>query len=267
MNNHYDAILKKSLQIDLKNRLIQSPIKSSRLKNNIKKNSFITLTSQASKRSKNDNDNNNNTNANAETNVNTIAASTFNQLPIRKKLLSDFEISEEDKIFDELNWNINKKVFSLPIVKISKSNARNTSGSDKKGAKSLSLMNKTKLDKMYKFDPAMTQSLFQVKRKKNVLDLFQYQTNLLDSIENSISKSNSKKLRKKFVKIRKLCLSKYDLIYPHLEEIEKKEREVIKKVNITNQHCERMLKTQSLDFSRGSFHLKRIKFIKIFQKK
>lgn len=265
MNNHYDAILKQSLQIELKNIVIQSAIKSSRLKNNIKKNSFITLTSQASKRSKNDNDNDNNTNS--KTNINTIAASTFNQLPIRKKLLSEFEISEDDKIFDELNWNINKKGFSLPIVKISKSNARNTNGSDKKGAKSLSLMNKTRLDKMYKFDPATTQSLFRVKRKKNELDLFQYQTNLLDSVENSISKSNSKKLRKKFVKIRKLCLSKYDLIYPHLEKIEKKEREVIKKVNITNQHCERMLKTQSLDFCGGSFHLKKIKFIKIFQKK
>lgn len=228
-----------------------SPRKNEQDDNKNQRNPFLTSTGNVHKRN-HDHD--------------YLPMTPLNQIPIRKMFLSEFEISEDDKIFDELKNNNGPDCQNgiLPIVSITKQNLKLKRYSNKKSANSLGSMNQTKLDDLYKFDTA-TKSLFKAKKRKKELNLYQYQTSLLDSIENVICQNNFHALKRRFAKIRSECCTKYDTIYPFLEEIEKKEREVIKKVNTADQYFERMLKTQSCNIGWRKKKLKKINYIEIFK--
>ena len=74
-------------------------------------------------------------------------------------------------------------------------------------------------------------------------------------------------MEKKFINLRNYSFQKIVLNRKFIEKIEKKEKNLIKRINSKNKKCVTMIKIFSNDFNFKSFYLTEVKFHKVIKKK
>ncbi len=166
----------------------------------------------------------------------------------KRKISNPLEISEEDKIFSEYKLDVLHK---------------------KKNKKVLYTHNLTEdekiLENVYRLTPEYFNKIHKAKKKKDKLNLERYQQNLLLTISDTISKDGYKKLKRQFHKIR-------DKVHVNIEKsnefiigLEKKEKKIIKEINLTSGKCEEMMRNTGFSFGLKKFSLPKIKFYRIIK--
>ncbi len=168
---------------------------------------------------------------------------------LKRKFSNPLEISEEDKIFSQYKLELNKK--------------------QNQNKKSLYTHNLTEdeklLENVYRLTPEYFNKIHKAKKKKDKLNLERYQQNLLLTISDTISKDGYKKLKRQFHKIR-------DKVHVNIEKsnefiigLEKKEKKIIKEINLTSGKCEEMMRNTGFSFGLKKFSLPKIKFYRIIK--
>jgi len=159
------------------------------------------------------------------------------------------EIPEEDKIFEEMNeLNKRKSVFSADDKNIKNFNLTNgfdnNSINKKYFHKRILSHGEKMLNNVYKISPLLIRDLNKAKRKKDDLDLNDYQENLINILNEKISKDNLLKLKEKFIDLRIFSKTSYEEKddYYFIKNIEKKEKNIISDINIINDKCEKLIR-------------------------
>ena len=161
------------------------------------------------------------------------------------------EIPEEDKIFEEMNQlNKRKSIFSADDKNIKNLNLNLSNGFDnhsinKKYFHKRILSHGEKiLNNVYKISPFLLRDLKKAKKKKDDLDLNDYQENLINILNEKISKDNLLKLKEKFIDLRIFSKTSYEEKedYYFIKNIEKKEKNIISDINIINNKCEKLIR-------------------------
>ena len=150
----------------------------------------------------------------------------------REKIIDNpLEIPEEDKIFEEMNeLNKRKSIFSADDKGIKNFNLTNGFDSNsinkKYFHKRILSQGEKMLNNVYKISPLLIRDLNKAKRKKVDLDLYSYQENLLNTLNEKISKDNLLKLKEKFIDLRIFSKTSYEEKddYYFIKNIEKKEK-------------------------------------------
>ena len=176
------------------------------------------------------------------------------------------EIQEEDLIFDELNKIKPKRKKHVHSNVISTKNIILNMNKTKLSKYANLNPEKQILNKVYKYSPDFFEKLNKIRKERKKYNLKNYQTNLLKAINNNISKEEFKKLEKKFINLRNYSFQKIVLNRKFIEKIEKKEKNIIKRINSENKKCVIMMKTFSNDFNFKSFYLPEVKFHKVLKK-
>ena len=171
----------------------------------------------------------------------------------KRKISNPLEISEEDKIFSEYKLDVLHK---------------------KKNKKVLYTHNLTEdekiLENVYRLTPEYFKKIHQAKKKKDQLNLENYQQNLLLTISDTISKDGYKKLKRQFHTIRDKVHVNIEMSNDFIIGLEKKEKKIIKEINVASGKCEEMMRTTGFSFGLKKFSLPKIKFrrlIKVPKKK
>ena len=159
------------------------------------------------------------------------------------------EIPEEDKIFEEMNQlNKRKSIFSADDKGIKNFNLTNgfdgNSINKKYFHKRILSQGEKMLNNVYKISPLLIRDLNKAKRKKVDLDLYSYQENLLNTLNEKISKDNLIKLKEKFNDLRLFSKTSYEEKddYYFIKNIEKKEKNIISDINNINEKCEKLIR-------------------------
>ena len=168
----------------------------------------------------------------------------------REKILENpLEIPEEDKIFEEMNeLNKRKSIFSADDKGIKNFNLTNGFDSNsinkKYFHKRILSQGEKMLNNVYKISPLLIRDLNKAKRKKVDLDLYSYQENLLNTLNEKISKDNLIKLKEKFNDLRLFSKTSYEEKddYYFIKNIEKKEKNIISDINNINEKCEKLIR-------------------------
>ena len=136
--------------------------------------------------------------------------STLTTTSRKDKRINPFEIEEEDKLFQKiLNRKNKKKQKKKPILR-SRDNP---------------------LSKVYKKMPYVLTELDEVKKLKNDMSLMNYQKTLLDVGGKVLNRELNDKLTQKFFEIRKSTETKIEYFENIIDDIEDKEKKIIKKIN------------------------------------
>ena len=177
------------------------------------------------------------------------------------------EIQDEDLIFDELNKikpkhkkHVHSNVISTKNIILNMNKTKLSKYANLNPEKKI-------LNKVYKYSPDFFEKLNKIRKERKKYNLKNYQTNLLKAINNNISKEEFKKLENKFINLRNYSFQKIVLNRKFIEKIEKKEKNIIKRINSENKKCVIMMKTFSNDFNFKSFYLPEVKFHKVIKKK
>ena len=189
-----------------------------------------------------------------------------------RKTINPLEIQEEDKIFNELNTS--KDLNEEDKKKKYNKKSRNFS-SDLKNAKSMFYSNKLCLndnDKIlydvYKLPSDYFEKIDKLKKSKDKLDLKSYQTNLLNTINDYFSRDGIKKLEKNFIHLRNYSYQKIILNKPFIKDIEKKEKKIIKRINLVNKKCEDIILKTAEHFRKlKKISLPKVKFHNVIKRK
>ena len=168
----------------------------------------------------------------------------------REKMLENpLEIPEEDKIFEEMKeLNKRKSIFSADDKGIKNFNLTNGFDSNsinkKYFHKRILSQGEKMLNNVYKISPLLIRDLNKAKRKKVDLDLYNYQENLLNTLNEKISKDNLIKLKEKFYDLRLFSKTSYEEKddYYFIKNIEKKEKNIISDINNINEKCEKLIR-------------------------
>lgn len=168
----------------------------------------------------------------------------------REKMLENpLEIPEEDKIFEEMKeLNKRKSIFSADDKGIKNFNLTNGFDSNsinkKYFHKRILSQGEKMLNNVYKISPLLIRDLNKAKRKKEDLDLYSYQENLLNTLNEKISKDNLIKLKEKFYDLRLFSKTSYEEKddYYFIKNIEKKEKNIISDINNINEKCEKLIR-------------------------
>ena len=168
----------------------------------------------------------------------------------REKIIDNpLEIPEEDKIFEEMNeLNKRKSIFSADDKGIKNFNLTNGFDSNsinkKYFHKRILSQGEKMLNNVYKISPLLIRDLNKAKRKKVDLDLYNYQENLLNTLNEKISKDNLIKLKEKFNDLRLFSKTSYEKKddYYFIKNIEKKEKNIISDINNINEKCEKLIR-------------------------
>jgi hypothetical protein len=168
----------------------------------------------------------------------------------REKIIDNpLEIPEEDKIFEEMNeLNKRKSIFSADDKGIKNFNLTNGFDSNsinkKYFHKRILSQGEKMLNNVYKISPLLIRDLNKAKRKKVDLDLYNYQENLLNTLNEKISKDNLIKLKEKFNDLRLFSKTSYEEKddYYFIKNIEKKEKNIISDINNINEKCEKLIR-------------------------
>ena len=168
---------------------------------------------------------------------------------LKRKISNPLEISEEDKIFTEYKINNNNK----KTIK-------------KKSLYSHNLTEDEKiLGNVYRLTQEYFNKIHQAKKKKDKLNLENYQNNLLLTISDTISKNGYKKLKNQFNKIRDKVHVNIEMNKDFIIGLEKKEKKIIKQINYTSGKCEEMMRNTGFSFGLKKFSLPKIKFYRILK--
>jgi len=136
----------------------------------------------------------------------------------------EFEISEEDKMFDQFSLEKKKKIKKIkikskPKIKIKK--------------KKIKLFNsfEAPLKKVYKKIPQIIKKIESTKKLKNSFSLLKYQNLLFDIGSKTLDWNLKAKLNKGFNNLRNINNKKYELLRQSVRDIENQEKEIIDRVN------------------------------------
>ena len=177
----------------------------------------------------------NNSNYN-ERNYETELYQRSNILPLLTKRKNEFEISEEDKIFDQ---------FLLKKKKQIKKAKHKTKSKIKSKKKKLYNSYEAPLYKVYKKIPQIINKIEHTKKLKNSFSLLKYQ-NLLFDVGSSILDWDSRaKLNNEFNHLRKITNKRYDLLRNTVRDLEKKEKEIIDNVNKQQDNLKKNLREKN----------------------
>ena len=184
----------------------------------------------------------------------------INQIIHGRKPKNPLEISEEDKIFIQLNRD-NK-------INNNNNNTNENKKTHIKNHKSENLTIEQKLlINVYKLTPDFFEKVFKAKKQKRILNLENYQNNLINTINNTFSPKSVRQLEKKFVKIRDDCKIDIDNNCEFIKDLEKTEKRIVKSINKINKKCVKMMRTTGVDFGFGNFKLPKVKFYRTVKRK
>ena len=135
----------------------------------------------------------------------------------------EFEISEEDKMFDQ--FLLNKRKIKKDKIK------KNIKFKKKK--KKLNVFNSydSPLRKVYKKIPQILNKIEITKRLKNSFSLLKYQNLLFDIGSKTLDWNLKNKLDNEFMNIRNINDKSYELLRKSIIDIEKKEKKIIDNIN------------------------------------
>ena len=135
----------------------------------------------------------------------------------------EFEISEEDKMFDQFSLEKKKKIKKIKLrtkkLKIKK--------------KKIKLFNsfEAPLKKVYKKIPQIINKIESTKKLKNSFSLLKYQNLLFDIGSKTLDINSKAKLTKEFNNLRNITNKKYELLRKSVRDLENQEKEIIERVN------------------------------------
>lgn len=212
-------------------------------------------------------------------------------------------IPQEDKIFDEMKkYRCFKQLLSdsvkngIPFIyikmkmdnidinntlkKLSKSNKKLEISSKKQMVNQklnfknclTTVQNRGLLDKLYKTSPNFYKKVKQLKFKKNIKGLGEYQNSILNTVKPTLCDNYFDSLKNKLSLIRKIADKKYESNFKHIKEIEGQEEKVIKNVNqLCYKFSKRFNKAKKqkifLKNTEVDLKLPRIKFVKLIKDK
>ena len=145
-------------------------------------------------------------------------------IPTKTIKNDDFEISEEDKMFDQF---LLKKKKNIKKVKIK---LRHKLKSNKK---KLNFFNsyEAPLKKVYKSIPQIMNKIELTKKLKNSFSLLKYQNLLFDIGSKNLDWNSKEKLNNIFSNLRNATNKEYELLRKSVRDIEKQEKKIIDNVN------------------------------------
>ena len=144
-------------------------------------------------------------------------------IPTSTTKKDEFEISEEDKMFDQFTLKKKKKIKKIKIKPKHKI----------KKKKKLNFYNsyEAPLNKVYKKIPQIINKIELTKKLKNSFSLLKYQNLLLDVGSKTLGFNSRAKLTNEFTNLRNISNKKYELLRKSVRDIENKEKEIIDRVN------------------------------------
>lgn len=185
-------------------------------------------------------------------------------ISIKKKNPDDFEVSEEDKIFNQykkqkLEKNKSKKGKTKVKIKLKKKKYTKYNPFSSYDAA---------LVKVYKKIPKIMSIIENTKKLKGNMSLFKYQNLLMNVGTKNLNRETREKLNNKFVTLRTFSDKGYNLLNESLESIEKKEKKIIDSINTQQNYYKRKMKennyhTISTSRNIGFLNLPNLKFHKI----
>ena len=160
-------------------------------------------------------------------------------------------------------------------IKLKKKKKTRNFSSDLKKIKSMIYYNKLCLndnDKLlynvYKLPSDYFEKVDKVKKSKDKLDLKSYQTSLLNTISDYFSRDGIKSLERNFIQLRNYSYQKIILNKPFIKDIEKKEKKIIKRINLVNKKCEDIILKTAEDFRKlKKISLPKVKFHNVIKRK
>lgn len=138
----------------------------------------------------------------------------------------DFEVSEEDKMFNQYKVETPKKL----KTKKEKSKIKLKLNMKKEKLKSIFSYH-SPLDKVYKKFPQVLDEINKTKKLKFKMSLNRYQNLLLDVGSKNLPRETRDKLNDKFVSLRKSIDKAYVLFRDSLDKIEDEEKDIIDSIN------------------------------------
>ena len=121
---------------------------------------------------------------------------------------------------------------------------------------------------VYKLPSDYFEKVDKVKKSKDKFDLKTYQTNLLNTISDYFSRDGVKNLEKNFIHLRNYSYQKIVLNKPFIKDIEKKEKKIIKRINLVNKKCEDIILKTAEDFRKlKKISLPKVKFHNVIKRK
>ena len=159
-----------------------------------------------------------------DTNQETEKYQRSNIMPIIRIKKGDFEISEEDKMFDQYLLKKKKKIKKEKAkikIKI------------KPKKKKLIFYNSYELplNKVYKKIPLIMNKIESTKKLKNSFSLLKYQNLLLDIGSKNLDWDSKNKLNNEFTHLRNITNKKYELLRNSVKAIENQEKKIIDNIN------------------------------------
>ena len=199
-------------------------------------------------------------------NLNYNIGKSLNQISMIKiKKPDDFEVSEEDRMFNQYKIkksrnDVIKKSKTKVKIKLKKKKFNNLKSYD------------AALGKVYKKIPKILNKIENTKKLKGSMSLLKYQNLLLDVGSKNLNRETRQKLNNKFVSLRKFSDKVYDLFKESLEKIEKKEEKIIESINKQQNYYKRKMRekkyeTISMFKSPPFFSLPNLQFHKIMNSK
>ena len=179
---------------------------------------------------------------------------------LKLKNPNDFDVSEEDKIFNLYKSKNNEK------SKIKKGKKKKIKLKKKK-IKTFSSYNAA-LVKVYKKMPKIISNIEYTKKLKGAMSLYKYQNLLMDVGAKNLNRETRDKLNNKFINLRNFSEKTYNLIKESLDSIETKEKEIIESINTQQNYYKRKMKenkyyTITSSRNSGLISLPNLKFHKI----
>lgn len=189
---------------------------------------------------------------------------TINTHPISIKKLknpNDFDVSEEDRIFNQYKGKkTEKKIIKKgkPKIKIKLKKKRLNPFTSYDAA----------LHKVYKQIPKIINKIEDTKKLKGIMSLQKYQNLLMDVGTKNLNRETREKLNNKFTSLRNFSYKPLNLLKESLETIETKEKKIIESINTQQNYYKRKMKENkyyTITSSRniGFINLPNLKFHKI----
>lgn len=177
--------------------------------------------------------------------------SLFRRVSTKKaeRIPGPFEVTEDDKIFNEL-----KKPKKISLKKKSKD-------------KTYKNINQQILSRIYQIPHKTAKRIEKVKRNKNNYPLAKYQKDLLSTVSIHLSKDAVKNLSRAFMRIWNMCNSKiYEKNYDSLKELEEYEEIIIARFHRHENALKNVLiNSNDNDMRQKLFNLPKVTFTKVFK--
>ena len=149
---------------------------------------------------------------------------------MKYKRKNDFEISEEDKMFDEY-LKLKKKSKNFKEPKKVKIKIKTKKKLNPKINKNYYTSNKAPLNKVYKKMLKILDKIESTKKLKNYFSLIKYQNLLLNVGSKSLDLNSKVRLDREFTNLRNSTNKQYELLRHSVRDIEKAEKAIIDNVN------------------------------------